>query len=156
MQGGDRKHREHFPPPDYISAADLVFGLLCFQSNFFGFRLCPYISLLLKPLWQFFIDLAPLRMLVMYPYKTVRTTLTVLQHYIPGHQNPLLHFYENLKIACSGNFLLFCIHFCVTWWTCVYALSCVVLFLVNFITYTVVKKTYVSSQHWMLSGRLVP
>jgi len=105
---------EHFPPPDYISAADLVFGLLCFHSNFYGFRLCPYISLLPKPLWQFFINLAPMRMLVMCPYKTLRTTLRVLQHYIPGHQNPLLHLYENLKIACSGNFLLFCTHFCIT------------------------------------------
>lgn len=112
MQGGDRKQREQFPPPDYSSAADLVFGLLSFPSNISGSRLCPYISLLLKPLWQFFIDLAPLRMQVMCPFKTVRTALTVPQHYIPEHKTPLLHFYENLKIACSGLALF--THFCVT------------------------------------------
>ena len=114
VQGGDRKHREQVPSPDCISAADLVFGLLSFQSNFGGFRLCPYISMLLKPLWQFFIDLAPLRMQVMCPFKMVRTTLSMLWHYISGHQNLLLHFYGNFKIACSGNFLLICTHFCLT------------------------------------------
>jgi len=41
MQGGDRKHREQFPPSDYISAADLVFWLAHFSIQLLWFQTMP-------------------------------------------------------------------------------------------------------------------